>query len=178
MATQIFNNEQELKTYFDSIMQQVIEAVSNDLLKDFQVHIKNTIYSAKPGEYVRYGGSDGLGEGGFGSGWVISEDISKATQQYVRSLIFDGNKLIAPQDDMINSQRSHGDGESGQDFRNIMMQILNDYYENSSYDYSYAGGAKYLTSPGQGYWDTYIIDIKNKCEKWFNKYLKQYGIRG
>ena len=35
MATQIFNNEQELKTYFDSIMQQVIEAVSSDLLKDF-----------------------------------------------------------------------------------------------------------------------------------------------
>ena len=173
MATQIFNNEQELKTYFDSIMQQVIEAVSSDLLKDFLGHLDNTIYAAPKGEYDRY-----YKQGGFYSGWKISEDVSKATQQYVRSLIFDGNKLISPQDDMINSQRSHGDGESGQDFRNIMMQILNDYYENSSYDYSYAGGAKYLTSPGQGYWDTYIIDIKNKCEKWFNKYLKQYGIRG
>lgn len=175
MATQIFNNEQELKTYFDSIMQQVIEAVSSDLLKDFQEHIKNTIYAAKPGEYERYGGTNGLGEGGFGSGWKISEDVSKATQQYVRSLIFDGSQLVSPQDDMKNSQMSHG-GDTGADFRNVMMQILND--PDLNFSYSYNGGAKYFESTNQGYWDSYIIDIKDKCEKWFNKYLKQYGIRG
>ena len=175
MATQIFNNEQELKTYFDSIMQQVIEAVSNDLLKDFQEHIKNTIYSAKPGKYVRYGGSDGLGKGGFGSGWKISDEQNKQIGDYVKALVFDGSRLIAPQNDMRNSQMSHG-GDTGADFRNVMMQILND--PDLNFSYSYNGGAKYFESTNQGYWDSYIIDIKDKCEKWFNKYLKQYGIRG
>ena len=170
MATQIFNNEQELKTYFDSIMQQVIEAVSSDLLKDFLGHLDNTIYAAPKGEYDRY-----YKQGGFYSGWKISEDVSKATQQYVRSLIFDGSQLVAPQDDMKNSQMSHG-GDTGADFRNVMMQILND--PDLNFSYSYNGGAKYFESTNQGYWDTYIIDIKDKCEKWFNKYLKQYGIRG
>lgn len=170
MATQIFNNEQELKTYFDSIMQQVIEAVSSDLLKDFLGHLDNTIYAAPKGEYDRY-----YKQGGFYSGWKISEDVSKATQQYVRSLIFDGSQLVAPQDDMRNSQMSHG-GDTGADFRNVMMQILND--PDLNFSYSYNGGAKYFESTNQGYWDAYIIDIKDKCEKWFNKYLKQYGIRG
>ena len=83
--------------------------------------------------------------------------------------------MVAPQDDMKNSQMSHG-GDTGADFRNVMMQILND--PDLNFSYSYNGGAKYFESTNQGYWDSYIIDIKDKCEKWFNKYLKQYGIRG
>ena len=81
---QTFNNNNEMKNYFNKVIEEAIEAVSNDLLKDFQEHIKNTIYSAKPGEYVRYGGANGLGEGGFGSGWKISDEQNKQIGDYAR----------------------------------------------------------------------------------------------
>lgn len=174
---QTFNNNSEMENYFNKVIEKAIEAVSNNLLKDFQEHIKNTIYSARPGEYVRYGGASGLGEGGFGSGWKISDEKNKQIGDYVKSLVFDGSKLIAPQNDMINSQRSHGDGEFGLDLRNMMMEILNDYYMNSSKEYSYSGGAKYLKTPGQGYWDSYLINLDKKIIKWFDEELGEYGIK-
>jgi hypothetical protein len=145
------------------------------LLKDFQEHIKNTIYSAKPGKYVRYGGSDGLGKGGFGSGWKISDEQNKQIGDYVKALVFDGSKLIAPQNDMRNSQMSHG-GHDGEDVRNLMAMILNNAYDNLMY--SYNGGALYLAElSSQGYWDSYVIDLDKKIVKWFDKELGKYGIK-
>ena len=174
---QTFNNNNEMENYFNKVIEKAIEAVSNNLLKDFQEHIKNTIYAAKPGEYERYGGTNGLGEGGFGSGWKISDEQNKQIGDYVKALVFDGSRLIAPQNDMINSQRSHGDGEFGLDLRNMMMDILNDYNKNRSKEYSYNKGALYLQHNTQGYWDSYIINLDKKIYKWFDKELGKYGIK-
>ena len=172
---QTFNNNNEMENYFNKVIEKAIEAVSNNLLKDFQEHIKNTIYAAKPGEYERYGGTNGLGEGGFGSGWKISDEQNKQIGDYVKALVFDGSRLIAPQNDMKNSQMSHG-GHDGSDVRNLMAMILNNAYDNLMY--SYNGGALYLTElSSQGYWDSYVIDLDKKIVKWFDKELGKYGIK-
>ena len=169
---QIFNNENELKNYFNKVIKEAVEAVSEKLLKDFLKHLDETVYGVKPGEYTRY-----YKDGGFYSGWKISEENNKQIGDYVKALIFDGSRLIAPQNDMINSQRSHGDGEFGLDLRNIMMDILNDYNKNRSKEYSYNKGALYLQHNTQGYWDTYVVDLDKKIIKWFDDELKQYGIQ-
>lgn len=169
---QTFNNNNEMKNYFNKVIEEVIEAVSNDLLNDFLKHLDETVYGVKPGEYVRY-----YKDGGFYSGWKISEENNKQIGDYVKALIFDGSRLIAPQNDMINSQRSHGDGEFGLDLRNMMMDILNDYNKNRSKEYSYNKGALYLQHNTQGYWDSYIINLDKKIYKWFDKELGKYGIK-
>ena len=167
MATKTFKNYNEMKIYFDEVMRQVIESVSDKLLKDFRDHLDKTVYGAPTGEYVRY-----KDNGGFLSGWKISEDISKKAQEYVRSLVFDGSLLIAPQDDMINSQMSHG-GRDGSDIRELMAMVLNNIADNDYY--SYNGGANYLEG-NKGYWDSYISDLNDKVIGWFDGELKKYGI--
>lgn len=167
---QTFNNNNEMKSYFNKVIEEVIEAVSNDLLNDFLKHIDETIYAAKPGEYERY-----YKDGGFYSGWKISDEQDKQIGDYVKALVFDGSRLIAPQNDMRNSQMSHG-GHDGSDVRNLMAMILNNAYDNLMY--SYNGGALYLTElSSQGYWDSYVIDLDKKIVKWFDKELGKYGIK-
>lgn len=167
---QTFNNNNEMKSYFNKVIEEVIEAVSNDLLNDFLKHIDETIYAAKPGEYERY-----YKDGGFYSGWKISDEQNKQIGDYVKALVFDGSRLIAPQNDMRNSQMSHG-GHDGGDVRNLMAMILNNAYDNLMY--SYNGGALYLAElSSQGYWDSYVIDLDKKIVKWFDKELGKYGIK-
>lgn len=167
---QTFNNNNEMKSYFNKVIEEVIEAVSNDLLNDFLKHIDETIYAAKPGEYERY-----YKDGGFYSGWKISDEQDKQIGDYVKALVFDGSRLIAPQNDMRNSQMSHG-GHDGSDVRNLMAMILNNAYDNLMY--SYNGGALYLAElSSQGYWDSYVIDLDKKIIKWFDKELGKYGIK-
>ncbi len=167
---QTFNNNNEMENYFNKVIEEVIEAVSNDLLNDFLKHIDETIYAAKPGEYERY-----YKDGGFYSGWKISDEQDKQIGDYVKALVFDGSRLIAPQNDMRNSQMSHG-GHDGSDVRNLMAMILNNAYDNLMY--SYNGGALYLAElSSQGYWDSYIIDLDKKIVKWFDKELGKYGIK-
>jgi len=167
---QTFNNNNEMKSYFNKVIEEVIEAVSNDLLNDFLKHIDETIYAAKPGEYERY-----YKDGGFYSGWKISDEQDKQIGDYVKALVFDGSRLIAPQNDMRNSQMSHG-GHDGGDVRNLMAMILNNAYDNLMY--SYNGGALYLAElSSQGYWDSYVIDLDKKIVKWFDKELGKYGIK-
>ena len=90
-------------------------------------------------------------------------------------MVFDGSRLIAPQNDMKNSQMSHG-GHDGSDVRNLMAMILNNAYDNLMY--SYNGGALYLTElSSQGYWDSYVLDLDKKIIKWFDKELGKYGIK-
>lgn len=165
----IFDNSTEMESYFNKVVEEVIEAVSQNLLDDFLKHLDNTIYKATPGEYTRY-----YKDGGFYSGWTISDEANKKIGDYVRSLIFDGSRLIAPQNDMINSQMSHG-GDTGADFRNVMMQILND--PDLNFSYSYNGGAKYFENSNEGYWDSYTKDLDRKVNNWFNKELNKYGIK-
>lgn len=169
MATKLFVNSKEMESCFNQIMEEVIEAVSQKLLKDFLKHLDETIYAAQPGEYTRY-----YKNGGFYSGWKIDDKKSKQIGNYVRSLVFDGKLLVAPQNDMINSQMSHG-GDTGADFRNVMMQILND--PDLNFSYSYNGGAKYFENNSQGYWDSYMNDLDVKINKWFSDELKKYGIQ-
>jgi hypothetical protein len=167
---QTFNNNNEMENYFNKVIEEVIEAVSNDLLNDFLKHIDETIYAAKPGEYERY-----YKDGGFYSGWKISDEQDKQIGDYVKALVFDGSRLIAPQNDMRNSQMSHG-GHDGSDVRNLMAMILNNAYDNLMY--SYNGGALYLAElSSQGYWDSYVIDLDKKIVKWFDKELGKYGIK-
>lgn len=167
---QTFNNNNEMENYFNKVIEEVIEAVSNDLLNDFLKHIDETIYAAKPGEYERY-----YKDGGFYSGWKISDEQDKQIGDYVKALVFDGSRLIAPQNDMRNSQMSHG-GHDGSDVRNLMAMILNNAYDNLMY--SYNGGALYLAElSSQGYWDSYVIDLDKKIIKWFDKELGKYGIK-
>lgn len=170
MAVKIFNNETEISQYFNKVCSKAVEAVSEKLLKDFQNHLNKTIYAAKPGEYQRYHNN-----GGFYSGWIIkTEKFSGQIGKYVKSLVFDGNKLINYQSDDRNGNIAHG-GRGYEDIRSLMPDILNDRVVN---DYlSVAGGAKYLFGSGKGYWDTYLVDLDKKVIKWFNEELGKYGIK-
>lgn len=163
-----FKNETEIQRYFNKVVKSVIEAVSEKLLYDFLVHLDKTIYAAPKGEYARY-----YKEGGFYSGWKIKDEVNKKLGDYVKALVFDGNLLIAPQNDMINSQMSHG-GNDGKDIRDIMAMVLNNIADNDYY--SYHGGARYLEHTNVGYWDSYLRDIDKKIIKWFNEELKKYDI--
>lgn len=170
MNSKTFSTEAELMTYLDGVMSKVIESVSDKLLKDFLHHLDETIYSPKPGKYHRY-----YKNGGFYAGWYIQDDVKKKCREYVKSLVFDGDRLIAPEEDMHNSQMTHG-GRDGNDIRDIIAMVLNNPMYNDYYAYN--GGAKYLEDSNQGYWDSYISDIEKKCEKWFDNELKKYNIRG
>lgn len=156
-------NSSELNKTLSSILEEVINSVSEKMLEDFRGHLDATIYSAPTGSYERY-----YDRGGFYSGW----DIDKS-DKYIRQLFFDGNKLISPQNDARNSQMSHG-GREGEDIRDMIAAVLNDARYNDWY--SYNGGAKYLTEVGNGYWDTYLATIDEKIEKWLNKEFSKYGI--
>ena len=161
----------QLNKELSDILEKVIDAVSETLLKDFRQHLAATIYAAPKGDYVR-----NRENGGFYAGWEIKEDQSSALKGYIRRLAFDGSKLVAPSDD--NGWAHGGDwgGSPGGDQRGKMSWILNDLTNNDYY--SYNGGAKYLADGGNsiGYWDSYLKDIDNKIETWLNDESKKYGI--
>ena len=167
---QEFNNKNEIEKYFNQVMKNVIEAVSDKLLRDFLKHLDNTIYAAPKGtEYVRL-----RANGGFYSGWGIKSEQKQAIGDYVRSLVFKGSNLAAPTSE---NGLAHG-GANGGDQRGKMAWILNDLAAN--YDYAYNEGANYLTqSSGNsiGYWTSYLQDWEKKCDKWFSEELKKYGIQ-
>lgn len=170
MAEITFNNSIEIEKYFNQVIKKVVEAVSRKLLDDFLIHLDETIYSAPTGtEYKRF-----KDKGGFYSGWGIRDEQQKEIGDYVKSLIFNGNKLVAPTPD---NKLAHG-GLSGGDQRGKMAWILNDLAAN--YDYAYNEGARYLTKDSGnsiGYWDSYLQKWEKKCEKWFNDEFKKYGIQ-
>ena len=161
----------QLNKELSDILEKVIDAVSETLLKDFRQHLDATIYAAPKGDYVR-----NRENGGFYAGWEIKKDQSSALKGYIRRLAFNGSKLVAPSDD--NGWAHGGDwgGSPGGDQRGKMSWILNDLTSNDYY--SYNGGAKYLADGGNsiGYWDSYLKDIDNKIEKWLNDEFKKYGI--
>ena len=162
----------QLNKELSNILETVINNVSNTLLQDFQGHLDATIYAAPPGEQYERNRENG----GFYSGWEIRENQSSALAGYVRTLAFDGSKLVAPSD---NNGWAHGGDWGGfpsGDQRGKMPWILNDLTSNDYY--SYNRGAKYLADGGTsiGYWDSYLKDIDNKIEKWLNEEFKKYGI--
>lgn len=161
-------NTNQLNKEFNIILEKVIKNVSDILLKDFLNHLDATIYAAPKGDYVR-----NRENGGFYSGWEIKENQSSAIHGYIRSLVFNGSNLVAPS---YNNGLAHG-GATGGDQRGKMAWILNDIIAN--YDYSYNGGAKYLSDAvGNygGYWDTYLAGLDDKIVKWLDEEFNRYGI--
>lgn len=159
----------QLNKELSNILETVINNVSNTLLKDFQIHLDSTIYAASPGEQYERNRANG----GFYSGWEIKENQSSVLSGYVRTLAFDGGKLVAPSESNGWAHGGNWGGSPGGDQRGKMPWILNDIQANGIY--SYAGGANYLYG-NQGYWDSYLKDIDNKIEKWLNDEFKKYGI--
>lgn len=162
----------QLNKELSNILEVVINNVSNTLLKDFQGHLDSTIYAAPPGEQYERNRANG----GFYSGWEIRENQSSALSGYVRTLAFDGSKLVAPSDDNGWAHGGNWGGSPSGDFRNDMVWILNSWISNNEYSYHY--GANYLANDysADGYWDSYLKDIDNKIEKWLNDEFKKYGI--
>lgn len=162
----------QLNKELSNILEIVINNVSNTLLKDFQGHLDATIYAAPPGkQYERK-----RGNGGFYSGWEIRENQSSALSGYVRTLAFDGGKLVAPSESNGWAHGGNWGGSPSGDFRNDMVWILNSWISNNEYSYNY--GANYLANDysADGYWDSYLKDIDKKIEKWLNDEFKKYGI--
>ena len=161
----------QLNNELSDILEKVIDAVSETLLKDFRQHLDATIYAAPKGDYVR-----NRENGGFYAGWEIKKDQSSALKGYIRRLAFDGSKLVAPSES--NGWAHGGDwgGSPGGDQRGKMAWILNDLTRNDYY--SYNGGAKYLADDRNsiGYWSSYLSDIDNKIKKWLDDEFKKYGI--
>ena len=163
MGTRTFQNLDEVYSYFQNILDEIVDIVSIKLLDDFREHLEDTVYAPKEGNYTRY-----YKNGGFYSGWYV-----KKIKECVREMAFDGSRLVAPSDDYLNSQMAHG-GSSGGDQRGKMAWILNDMVAN--YDYSYNGGAYYLRNQNEGYWDSYIKELESKLDRWFDIEFKKYGI--
>lgn len=162
----------QLNKELSNILETVINNVSNTLLKDFQGHLDSTIYAAPPGEQYERNRANG----GFYSGWEIRENQSSALSGYVRTLAFDGGKLVAPSESNGWAHGGNWGGSPSGDFRNDMVWILNSWISNNEYSYNY--GANYLANDysADGYWDSYLKDIDNKIEKWLNDEFKKYGI--
>lgn len=162
----------QLNKELSNILEIVINNVSNTLLKDFQEHLDSTIYATPPGEQYERNREDG----GFYSGWEIRENQSSALKGYIRTLAFDGGKLVAPSGSNGWAHGGNWGGSPGGDQRGKMPWILN--YADINEQYSYAGGAKYLADGTNsiGYWDSYLKDIDKKIEKWLNDEFKKYGI--
>ena len=162
----------QLNKELSNILEIVINNVSNTLLKDFQEHLEATIYAAPPGEQYKRNRENG----GFYSGWEIRENQSSALKGYIRTLAFDGGKLVAPSESNGWAHGGNWGGALGGDQRGKMPWILNDADANKKY--SYNGGANYLRGGGQfdGYWDDYMYDIDEKIEKWLDDEFKKYGI--
>ena len=161
----------QLNKELSDILEKVIDAVSETLLKDFRQHLDATIYAAPKGDYVR-----NRENGGFYAGWEIKEDQSSALKGYIRRLAFDGSKLVAPSESNGWAHGGNWGGSPGGDQRGKMYWILNDLTSNDYY--SYNGGAKYLADGRNsiGYWDSYLSDIDNKIKKWLDDEFKKYGI--
>ena len=162
----------QLNKELSNILEIVINNVSNTLLKDFQGHLDSTIYAAPPGEQYKRNRANG----GFYSGWEIRENQSSALSGYVRTLAFDGSKLVAPSESNGWAHGGKWGSSPGGDQRGKMPWILN--YSDINEQYSYAGGAYYIRGGGQheGYWDDYMYNIEKKIEKWLNDEFKKYGI--
>ncbi len=170
-----FTTENELKQYLYKIESKAIDAVSKKLLEDFQEHLDETIYNPKhQGIYHRYREKQG-----FYSGWEIVAGAKSAMNDYVKTLVFNSNNLLLPQDDFINENKAHG-GSNRSDIRAMMAKVLNDYGMNKTY--SEVSGAHYLDNadcaPGRiGYWDSYLQNLDAKILKWFDDELGSYGIK-
>ena len=160
----------QLNKELSDILEKVIDAVSETLLKDFRQHLDATIYAAPKGDYVR-----NREDGGFYAGWEIKEDQSSVLKGYIRRLAFDGSELVAPSGSNGWAHGGNWGGSPGGDQRGKMPWILN--YADINEQYSYAGGAYYIRGGGQydGYWDDYMYDIDEKIEKWLNDEFKKYG---
>ena len=154
----------QLNKELSDILEKVIDAVSETLLKDFRLHLDATIYATPKGDYAR-----NRENGGFYAGWEIKKDQSSALKGYIRRLAFDGGNLVAPN---IDNGLAHG-GIGGRDIRGYMSWILNDITSNDLY--SYAGGAHYLEND-DGYWNTYLAGIDDKVDRWLKEEFKKYGI--
>lgn len=164
MATlNYFTGAEQLQKELVLILEDVIGKVTETLLDDFQKHLLGTVYAPPEGDYHRY-----FKNGGFYDGWCIHY-----FDKYTRGLVFNSSKLIAPSEDMLNSQKTHG-GIGGEDIRDIMAVVLNDARYNAYY--SYNGGARYFATFGNGYWDAYLCDIDKKIEEWLDIEFKKYGI--
>ena len=161
----------QLNKELSNILERVVDAVSESLLKDFRHHLDATIYAAPKGDYVR-----NREDGGFYAGWEIKKDQSSALKGYIRRLAFDGGNLVAPSESNGWAHGGKWGGSPGGDQRGKMPWILN--YSDINEQYSYAGGAYYIRGGGQydGYWDDYMYDIDEKIEKWLNDEFKKYGI--
>lgn len=160
-------NVTQLNKELSKILETVIDNVSRTLLEDFQRHLTDTIYAAPKGKYHR-----NYDKGGFYSGWDITDNQRSAIKGYIKTLAFSGGKLVSPSYD---NGLAHG-GVDGRDIRGYMAEILNDITSND--EYSYAGGAKYLSdgSNSIGYWDSYLKDIDKKITQWLDEEFKKYGI--
>ena len=73
----------QLNKELSDILEKVVDAVSETLLKDFRQHLDATIYAAPKGDYVR-----NRENGGFYAGWEIKKDQSSALKGYIRRLAF------------------------------------------------------------------------------------------
>lgn len=161
-------NTSQLDKELNIILENVINNVSDKLLKDFQQHLDNTIYAAPVGQkYER-----NYKNGGFYSGWEITQNQRSAIYGYIKTLMFNGGNLVAPSE---NNDWAHG-GANGGDQRGKMAWILNSITSNDIY--SYNGGAKYLADGGNsvGYWTSYLRDIDKKINQWLDMEFKRYGI--
>lgn len=160
-------NATQLNKELNNILESVINNVSESLLSDFLAHLDAVMYSVPAGDYER-----NRENGGFYSGWNISSETMGNLAGYVRSLVFDGSKLVPPSD---YNQGAHG-GRYGSDIRDIMAGVLNDIESNDRY--SYGGGANYLADgfSNTGYWTSYLWDIDKKINNWLDLEFKKYGI--
>lgn len=164
-----FADAAQLEKQISNILEDVIDAVAKNLLRDFRQHLDETIYSPRPTlPYEVKNPYKRLREnGGFYSGW----DIAK-TRKLIRKLCFDENKLAAPSYD---NGLAHGGRNEDGDIRSYIAEVLNSLEMNA--DESYWDGAYYLSEYGGsiGYWDSYLIDIDDKVEKWLDDEFKKYG---
>lgn len=164
-----FTDSAKLNKELSNIVEKVIDAVSDTLLRDFREHLDETVYSPRPilpyeveNPYQRL-----KTNGGFYSGW----DIDK-TKKLIRSLYFDGDRLAAPSYD---NGLAHGGNDENGDIRSYIAEVLNSLEMNANE--SYWNGAYYLSEYGGsvGYWDSYMRDIDDKVEKWLDAEFKKYG---
>ncbi len=161
-----FDNDGQIETMMNKILEDVLDKSAQRLLEEFQKHLMSTVYNSK---YRNYSYKRYLQNGGFYSGWFID-----STKKFIRSLMFDGNLLVSPSEDATNHGYTHGN-PNGVDRRHDMPSILNDFAKNI--DKSDFSGAKYLSQTGGiGYWDSFMADIEERVERIVTEEFAKYHI--
>ena len=161
-----FDNDGQIEIAMNKILEDVLDKSAQRLLEEFQEHLMSTVYNGKYGNYSykRY-----FKNGGFYGGWFIDN-----TKKLIRSLMFDGDLLVSPSEDVTNHGYAHGN-PNGVDRRDDMPSILNDFTKNISE--SDFGGARYLSQAGEmGYWDSFMIDIDKRVERIVTEEFAKYHI--